>query len=1007
MTRCERHQTELADGGYCPACLASVALKDADEEPMATFGGYELIEEIGRGGMGVVYRARQPGLNREVALKLLPSGSLAGNEFVRRFKREAEMAARLQHPNIAQIFEAGEAEGQVFYSMELVACGNLEKYFPPGLPSPNEAARLVGLLCGAVAKAHEQGVLHRDLKPSNVLMDEVGNPKVADFGLARPLEGGNDFATMTCSLGTPAYLAPELLGEENVASPAADIYALGGILYFLLTSRPPFLSGSLAGLLEQVKAASPVPPRLLNPSVSKDLQNVCLKALHKISSKRYASAADFGEDLQRCLQGLPVTARSASLAERGWRRARRSPWLTASLAALLLVLGAGVSGVFWQATIAREHAAEVTVKASELRRRLYASDMLAASLAVQRGDAAMADGILSRWMNDPGHDDMRGFEWRHLKFLCRPTPHTLLDDRGVTLTSVAASADGSKVAVADQASKIIVHLLTNDAPLTLAWQGQEVAFIPPQLGEGFAVGNDDGFIRWGDGFSEPIATVAGQQFSLATSQPLAAIGAVPRFHWYVKGGNAAVFDWKQQRTIKEFPGDWRQVIISPDGTHVALAGATGGLQIVSLTNDAVRQLPVEAPVWALSFSPDGKQLAAGNRHAAYVWNLTSNDDRPRILPHSLTVWTTAFQADGKALLTASSDRRVRLWNLADASKQPTILAGHRNEVWCAAFAAGQDEIVSGGKDGEALLWKLPDDDEPARLMVHDRNRPPAFSPDGSLFLTQAEDDPFLHDLIKGSTTTLPPARAALGFSPDGNWILLVDSKGRLGHAGIANPAEFQLFDVPAIEGEIRFLRCLSGGRWIAHVLKDGMIVLSDASTGAVKHRIQGPPPGMRHFSIGSPEGSQLAIGGHGETSLLLHQLNNRRVRKLEPLSPYYYVAAAFSPDGKLLAAGDLAGPIRIWNVETGTLEATLAGHPEETSAVAFSPDGKTLASLGHLQGLKLWHVPTWTEVHSMDIPNAGYDLVFSPHGHRLAITLGSPHNEKVEWLMAPADGSER
>ncbi|RYD67917.1 MAG: serine/threonine protein kinase, partial [Verrucomicrobiaceae bacterium] len=365
----------------------------------------------GRGGMGVVYLARQSGLNRRVALKLLPSGNLAGQEFIQRFRREGELAASLQHPNIVRVFEAGQADGEFFYSMELITGGSLADWKDGKTHRPHDAARILRTISLAVDHAHQKGVLHRDLKPSNILVDEDGDPKIADFGLARLLDSQDGITVTTHSFGTPAYLAPELIRDPRAAAPASDIYSLGAIFYFLLTGRSPFVSASLDELLRQVRESEPPSPRLLNPSVPKDLQKICLKAVDKNPAKRYVSARELAEDLQRFLDGRPVLARPAGPLLKTFRFARRSPWLTTSLALLAITLAGGIGGIIRQSNIANQRADETARKAAELRLNLYASDISAASTALRRGDTPLAANILSRWENALPGEDPRGFEW--------------------------------------------------------------------------------------------------------------------------------------------------------------------------------------------------------------------------------------------------------------------------------------------------------------------------------------------------------------------------------------------------------------------------------------------------------------------------------------------------------------------------------------------------------------------------------------------------------------------
>jgi serine/threonine-protein kinase len=305
--------------------------------------GYELLGVLGRGGMGVVYRARQLGFNRVVALKMIrAAGGEAGERA--RFRVEAQAVARLRHPNIVQVFDTGEADGCPYFSMEYLEGGSLaDRARAEPLP-PRRAAEVVEALARAIHHAHERGVIHRDLKPSNVLLDSGGTPKVADFGLARLLDADVTRTASQVVLGTACYMAPEqAAGRSRDVGPATDVYGLGAVLYELLTGRPPVEGDSWAAVLERVRTAEPVEPRRRRPEVSRDLEAVCLKALAKEPARRYASAQDLADDLRRFLNAEPTRVRPPGRAGRAWRFARRHPGT--SVAAFLLLLAAAAAPV--------------------------------------------------------------------------------------------------------------------------------------------------------------------------------------------------------------------------------------------------------------------------------------------------------------------------------------------------------------------------------------------------------------------------------------------------------------------------------------------------------------------------------------------------------------------------------------------------------------------------------------------------------------------------------------
>jgi hypothetical protein len=304
---------------------------------LAALPGYEILGLLGRGGMGVVYHARQTRLKRLVALKMILAGAHAGPKELERFRLEAEAIARLQHPNVVQIYDVSEHEGKPYFSLEFVDGGSLHNTLT-GTPLPaREAARLVETLARAMQAAHQLGVIHRDLKPANVLLTKAGTPKITDFGLAKLLGQDSGQSHTGQIMGTPSYMAPEqAAGNVKIIGAAADIYALGAILYELLTGRPPFKAASVLDTLEQVRTQEPVPPSQLQPKTPRDLETICLKCLQKEPAKRYDSAASLADDLQRFLNGEPIHARPVGQAERLWRWCKRQPALSAASAAAVL-----------------------------------------------------------------------------------------------------------------------------------------------------------------------------------------------------------------------------------------------------------------------------------------------------------------------------------------------------------------------------------------------------------------------------------------------------------------------------------------------------------------------------------------------------------------------------------------------------------------------------------------------------------------------------------------------
>jgi tRNA A-37 threonylcarbamoyl transferase component Bud32 len=367
-----------AAGGEDFVPIPKAALHGIDIE------GYEIIEELGRGGMGVVYKARQVQVNRLVALKMILSSRHAGNEARKRFHIEAEAVARLQHPNIVQLYEVGEHEGHPFFSLEFCEDGTLAHHLKGEPISTERAARLVETMARAMHYAHERGVVHRDLKPANVLLDGAGNPKIADFGLAKRLDGDQGHTRTGEIMGTPEYMAPEqAAGRIKEIGPCTDIYALGAILYDMLTGRPPFQAPSVLEALELIRSQEPVPPSRLRLKLSRDLETICLKALQKEPRKRYASALEMAEDLKSFLAGEPIKARPVGTIKRAVRWCHRNRVVALLLMMLMVIF---LSGVVFSVLVWRQSAQQydemaiqgVSIQAATLEqlREQYTSEVV-------------------------------------------------------------------------------------------------------------------------------------------------------------------------------------------------------------------------------------------------------------------------------------------------------------------------------------------------------------------------------------------------------------------------------------------------------------------------------------------------------------------------------------------------------------------------------------------------------------------------------------------------------
>ena len=473
--------------GHDPHRLAAMVLAGepaADtavtDKPWTTFGGLDLYEEIGRGGMGVVYRARQRALNRIVAVKVLLRAQFATREEHERFFREAQAAARLQHPGIVAVHDVGEDEGVPWFSMDHIPGRSLEQIVREHPMTARSAAECVQKVAGAIHHAHENGVLHRDLKPSNILMDSEGHPRITDFGIARIASSEtttNRQAELTRtgqSLGSPGYAAPEqaLHGKADVRT---DVYGLGALLYHLLTGRPPFQGPTLDAILVQLRENDPLPPHKLNPSVPRDLETICLKCLHKSPESRFSTAREVAEDIERFLTSRPILARTASPLGKAWRWARRHPAMAAMLAIITLLIAGIVGGSlgFARHQQRMEHRANLISEARSLRQTRLAGDR---NTALQK--------LIQAWHIAPSP------EIRHEFTAClalpeignlRPgtaqaprDPLSVMDDTRQRIAT--AAADSGALRITSKADGRLLFTCQHPVPVTsVDWSGDLIA----------------------------------------------------------------------------------------------------------------------------------------------------------------------------------------------------------------------------------------------------------------------------------------------------------------------------------------------------------------------------------------------------------------------------------------------------------------------------------------------------------------------------------------------------
>jgi len=975
-----------ADAAPSPISTASGV-----QSPPQQIGSYQILKELSRGGMGVVYAARQLKTERVVALKMILAGPYASPDDLLRFDTEIRAHAALHHPNIVRIYEVGEFERQPYFSMEYCGGGSLSSRQREPLSTPRWVAQQLEVLAKAIAHAHKQGIYHRDLKPGNIFLTATGELKVGDFGLVKNLADPGNTQTGAV-LGTPSYMAPEQArGESESVDARTDVYALGAIGYALLTGRAPFAGDSAMNILRQVQEENPISIRRLNPTVAADLETICHKCLEKDPDQRYPSASDLADELDRWIKGFPITARPVGLAVRGWRWARRNPLIASLSAAVLVAIALGLATSSTLAVLAENRRATAEQTSDQLLEKskelvaantqlvdrgvqlrdalsvatdqrdranseerfsalqVYAFELAAAQEAWSEGNAKEAWKRLRacRW-------DLRGWEHDYLHSVMTQTP-TLWGHRAA-IAKMAYSPDGDQLASVDFANRLIIWKVAARAAIHTIDHCDQ-AFQFSRDGRSLVVGQNDGSVQWWNTRSWRIerqlscSSSAITSLNLSPQNDLIVIGA--------ESGEVQVWSIAEEKQVAELPGHYSELEVvrfTPDGKGVISQSKAKGVNSRPVKYWKIDDAKPIAEFQGFAadgvFTPDGDSFLCYSQGFARLDLATGKLSRQPI-SLKVPVKHMAYDATAERTATFPTVPVVHTWNTNDASLIVGIIT--RTEAHRGIFLPDNERLVTVGMDCMMRTWHTQHGHAIQALQGHQ----------GSI--TEVEIHPGGMQIATGSHDRSIKLWNEVNDRSDS-----FDSP-KFYESVVLNPSNVTIYGEQA-KPEPR-------SRMKAADVERLLFEMCPASAVSADGK---------WLLVGDPSHKAAMVEAHGGgNEFVMCDINTRAVRHRFTAEEKLGGCVAFSPDESMIAASVGKNGIRLYDSQTGELLGELPS-PGQVRALAFTANGETLLAGGHAKALYWLNVETMQrEKEVRGFPDTVTDLKLSPNEQLVACCSGN------------------